>query len=263
MPPLFTIPGIASGRVLGLLFIVTLFILVILHIRMKKQLYVRRVPGLDAIEDAIGRATEMRKPVVASYGIGGLTYSTVVGLTILSHVARLCAKTNTRIIVPTGGGDSSLVTRPIAQDIVKQAYIAEGRPESYTDDDLPFFSGQQYAYTGGYIGVLQRTRPGVLVMTGSHASETLNIAETANWVGAIVITSAGSVGYAAFLSCASDYCLIGEEAPAAGAYLSDDPSQRASIRCQDIFKGVALTLLISGLVLLALGNSVIVNLLLT
>ena len=263
MPPLFTIPGIVTGRALGLIFIIALFVLVIYHLRLKKQLYVRRVPGLDAIEDAIGRATEMRKPVVASYGIGGLTYSTIVGLTILSHVARLCAKTNTRLIVPTGGGDASLVTRPIAQDIVKQAFIAEGRPEMYTDDDLPFYSGQQYAYTGGYIGVLQRARPGVLVMTGSHASETLNIAETGNWVGAIVITAATSVSYAAFLVCASDYCLIGEESPAAGAYLSDDPSQRASIRCQDIFKGVALALLISGLVLIGMGNTVISNLLLS
>lgn len=261
MPPLFSIPGIQLGRFVGLISVVALFLIVIYYMRGKKSLYIRRVAGLDAIENAIGRATEMRKPVVCSFGMAGFSYSTVFGLAILSYVAQLCGKMATRLIVPTGGSDSGLIVRLVAQDIVKQAYIAAGRGDMYKDDDIPFFSGQQYAYTGGYIGVLQRARPAVCVMVGSHSSETLNIAETANGVGAIVITSATSVTYAAFLICASDYCLIGEEGPAAGAYLSEDPSQRASIRCQDIFKWVALVLMVVGLAAYSIGSDAIIRLL--
>jgi hypothetical protein len=67
----------------------------------------------------------------------------------------------------------------------------------------------------------------------------------------------------AALACASDYILIGEEAPAAGAYLSDDPAQRASIRVQDIFKWIALGCIILGLVLSNMGLNIIENLLST
>jgi len=261
MPPLFSVPGVVQGRFLGLLCVVALFLSVIYYMRRKKSLYIRKVAGLDAIEDAVGRATEMRKPAVCSFGIGGFGYSTVFGLAILSYVAELSAKMGTRLIVPTGGGTASMVVRPVAQDIVRQAYIAAGREDMYKDEDIPFFSGQQYAYIGGYVGVLQRTRPAVVVMVGSHASETLNITETSNAVGAIVISSATSVSYAAFLTCSSDYCLIGEEGPAAGAYLSQDPSQRASIGSQDLFKWVALILIVVGLAAYNVGSDVIIRLL--
>ena len=261
--PLFQFPGIASGRFVGLLLDILIFVLVIYYTSGDKKIHIRRVAGLDAIEEAIGRAAEMGKPVVSSYGIGGFTYWTLAGLAILSHVAQLSAKTGTRIIVPTGGGNESLIVRPVAEEIVKTAFTVEGVPDQYNPDDLPFLSGQQYAYTGGYVGILQRTRPAAVIMTGSHASEAMNIAETSNAVGAITITSGSYISNLAALACASDYILIGEEAPAAGAYLSDDPSQRASIRVQDIFKWIALGCIILGLVLTNMGINLVENLLAT
>jgi hypothetical protein len=100
-------------------------------------------------------------------------------------------------------------------------------------------------------------------MTGSHWSDAMNIAETSNAVGAITITSGSYISNVAALACASDYILIGEEAPAAGAYLSDDPAQRASIRVQDLYKFLALGCIILGLVLSNAGVNLIENLLST
>lgn len=261
--PLFQFPGIAEGRFVGLILDIILFALVIYYTRGDKQIHIRRVAGLDAIEEAVGRAAEMGKPVVCSYGLGGFTYWTLAGLAILSHVAELCARTGTRLIVPTGGSTSSLIVRPVAEEIVKTAYTVEGVPDQYNPDDLPFLSGQQYAYVGGYVGILQRTRPASVIMTGSHWSDAMNIAETSNAVGAITITSGSYIANVAALACASDYILIGEEAPAAGAYLSDRPSDRASIRVQDIFKFLALGCIILGLVLSSLGINFVGNLLST
>jgi len=258
---LFEIPGVISGRSLGLIFNVVIVFIVVYYLRSGRRLYIRRVPGLDAIEEAIGRSTEMGKPVVCSFGIGGFNYWTLTGLTILSHVARLCARMGTRIIVPTGGGDASMIVRPVAEEIVRTSHLMEGREEAFKPDDVPFLSGQQYAYTGGYVGILQRTRPGAVIMTGSHASEAMNIADTSNAVGAITITSGSYVSNVAALACASDYILIGEEAPAAGAYLSGDPAQRASIRCQDVFKWIAIILLIFGVIIFNAGNDAVVRLL--
>jgi len=261
--PLFQFPGIAEGRFIGLILDIILFALVIYYTRGDKQIHIRRVAGLDAIEEAVGRAAEMGKPVVCSYGLGGFTYWTLAGLAILSHVAELCARTGTRLIVPTGGSTSSLIVRPVAEEIVKTAYTVEGVPDQYNPDDLPFLSGQQYAYVGGYVGILQRTRPASVIMTGSHWSDAMNIAETSNAVGAITITSGSYISNVAALACASDYILIGEEAPAAGAYLSDEPSQRASIRVQDLFKFLALGCIILGLVLNSFGINFVGNLLST
>jgi len=261
--PLFRVPLIAEGRFIGLMLDVLIFILVLYYTSGDKKIYIRRVAGLDAIEEAVGRAAEMGKPVVCSYGLAGFTYWTLAGLAILSHVAKLCAKMGTRLIVPTGGSTESLIVRPVAEEIVKTAYTMEGAPDQYNPDDLPFLSGQQYAYTGGYIGILQRTRPASTIMTGSHWSEAMNIAETSNAIGAITITSGSYISNVAALACASDYILIGEEAPAAGAYLSEDPAQRASIRVQDIFKGFALVCIILGLVLTNMGNNFVQHLLST
>ena len=263
--PLFQIPGIIQGRLLGLVLIIVIAVMAVYYIRSKKQVYVRRVPGLDAIEEAVGRSAEMAKPVVCSYGIasGGFDYWTLTGLTILGHVARLAARTGTRLIVPTGGSDSSLIVRPAVEEIVRTAYILEGALDNFKPDDIPFLSGQQYAYVGGYVGILQRTRPGSVIMTGSHASDAMNIAETSNAVGAITITSGSYLSNVAALACASDYILIGEEAPAAGAYLSTDPSQRASIRIQDLFKWFTIATLVIGLILVAVNNDLVQRLLVT
>lgn len=260
---LFGIPGIASGRSLGLLLDILIVLIVIYYIRSGKKLFIRRVAGLDAIEEAVGRAAEMGKPVVCSFGIagGGFDYWTMAGLAIMAHVARLSAKTGTRLIVPTGGSTSSMIVRPVAEEIVKTALMMEGREDEFNPNDLPFMSDQQYAYTGGYIGILQRTKPAAVVMTGSHASEAMNIAETSNAIGAITITSGSYISNVAALACASDYILIGEEAPAASAYLSDDPGLRSSIRCQDIFKWISIALLVLGLITFNAGSDFFLRLL--
>ena len=263
--PLFTVPGVISGRVLGLVLDIVLLLLVVYYMRSKMVVHIRRVPGLDAIEEAVGRAAEMGKPVVASYGIAGsgFDYWTLAGLAILSHVAETTVKAGVRLIVPTGGSDSSLIVRPVAEEIVKTAYVTQGKPEEFNPDDVPFLSGQQYAYVGGYVGILQRTRPAAVIMAGYHASDAMNIAETSNAIGAITISSGAYISNTAALACASDYILIGEESPAAGAYLSKDPAQRGSIRVQDLYKALAIGLTILGLIMFAAGSDFIVRLLVT
>jgi len=260
---LFTLPGFAEGRLIGLLLLILLFALTINFMGQAKLPYIRRVPALDAIEDAVGRSTEMGKPVVCSFGIGGFDYWTVAGLSILGYVAKICAETDTRLIVPTGGGSETYITREAAVDLVRNAYTAAGRPETFNEEDMPFLSGEQYAYTPGYVGILVRERPGATIMTGSHYSEAMNIAEMANGVDSITITAGCYTSNMAALACASDYIMLGEEQPAAGAYLSRDPAQMASIRVQDIYKFIAIGTILLGLVVVNFGSDIINRLLST
>ena len=261
--PLFAIPGLFEGRLIGLLLVILIFVLAIYYMGLAKSPYIRRVPALDAIEDAVGRSTEMGKPVVCSYGLGGFSYWTIAGLSILGYVARLCAETDTRLIVPTGGSSDSYIVREAAVDLVRNAYTVAGKAETFTEEDMPFLSGEQYAYTPGYVGILVRDRPGALIMTGSHWSEAMNIAEMANAVGAITITAGCYTSNMAALACASDYIMLSEEQPAAGAYLSRDPSQLASIRVQDIYKFIAIGFMLLGLLAINVGSDIINRLLST
>jgi len=257
--PLIEIWPIQSGRITGLVLLALVFVITLYLMSGGKKPYVRRVPGLDAMEDAVGRATEMGKPVVASYGwaFSGFDYWTVAGLTILSHVAKLCAKTNTRLLVPTGGSEGSYIVRPVAVEIVKNAYDVEGKGDMFNENDLPFLSGSQFAMGTGFAGMLLSNRPGSMIMAGSSAADAMMIAEVSNQVGAITITAPTYIGNVAALACASDYVMIGEEAVAAGAYLSQEPAQLASIRTQDIYKFIGIGLILLGWVLTAVGSNLI------
>jgi hypothetical protein len=64
-----------------------------------------------------------------------------------------------------------------------------------------------------------------------------------------------------FFVVACDYTLLGDELYAAGAYLSQDAVQMASIAGQDVGKYLAMILLLVGLILSAAGSDWLVNIL--
>jgi hypothetical protein len=250
---------------MGLLLNIILFALVIYYMNKPKTPYIRRVPALDAIEEAVGRATEMGKPVIASFGVcwNGFDYWTLAGLTVVSHVAKICASTDTRIIVPTGGSDGSVVVRPAAVETVRSAFASVGKTDNFNIDDVPFLSAFQGAYISGYVGLMQRLTPGAVILCGSHAYEGMSITEQSNFMGAITIAGASYISNMAAMACAADYLIIGEETPAAGAYLSQEPALIASIRVQDLYKFLTIILLILGWITVIAGSDVIKNLLIT
>src|SRR5207237_2857604 len=106
--------------------------------------------------EAIGRATEMGRPVLYVPGILDIDeIQTVAGLVILESVARLTAKYQTPIVVP--------VTYPIpftiAEEMVKSGYLHAGRPEAYDPTSVRFVSPEQFAYTASVGGVMLRDKP--------------------------------------------------------------------------------------------------------
>ena len=65
------------------------------------EIYLRTIPGLKALEEAVGRATEMGKSVLFVPGISDLDQvETITGLNILGHVAEHTAKYETSLNVP-------------------------------------------------------------------------------------------------------------------------------------------------------------------
>ncbi len=211
-----------------------------------KRPYIRRISGLEAVDEAVGRATEMGRPVHFSPGISYLgeetAAQTLAGLSVLGYVAKLTAKYDTPLITTIRVPE----ILPISEEIVKQSYMAEGKPDAYNPNNIRFLSDEQFAYAAGCLGIMTREKVATNIMMGAFWAESLIFAEGGFAAGSIQIAGTANNHQLPFFIAACDYTLIGEELFAAGAYLSQDPSQLASIAVSDIGKAIAILLIAVG-----------------
>ena len=93
------------------------------------QMKVRRIAGLAAVDDAVGRATEMGRPILYVPGIQDMNdIQTIASLTIPPGSRKRLPNTMpARVEVPT---TRSLVMTA-ARETVQAAYLAAGRPEAF------------------------------------------------------------------------------------------------------------------------------------
>jgi hypothetical protein len=78
-----------------------------------KDLYIRPIAGIEEIDNAIGRATEMGRPILFVPGLSGISdVATLAGLSILGRVAKKAAEYDTKILVPV----RDYIVLPIAQE---------------------------------------------------------------------------------------------------------------------------------------------------
>ena len=217
--------------------------------RSGEEIYLRTIPGLKAIEEAVGRATEMGKSVLFVPGISDLDQvETITGLNILGHVAEHTAKYETSLNVPV----SKSIVMEAGREVCKEAYLRAGRPDLYYDDMVHYVTEEQFAYTAGITGIMERDKPAACFYLGKFYAESLILAEAGNSIGALQIAGTGSYSQIPFFVTACDYTLIGEEFFVASAYLSKKPELVGSIKGQDIVKllvmiAIALTVVLNGL----------------
>ena len=232
-------------------------LLSIRSVRTKSTFFLRRIPGIDAIEEAIGRAAETDRPILYLTGSGELTgrgdasnMSTIAATVLLGEVAKRSAVSGTAITVP----HRSPIVMAIAQDMVKDAYRAAGRPDAYSDESNFFIAADQFAYTAAVDGIMLRERPAANFFIGYYYAESLLLAETGAATGAMQIAGTDAEHQLPFFVATCDYTLIGEELYAASAYLSRDPALVGTLRGQDLGKGFLLVGLLMGTGLLTLGE---------
>jgi len=254
-----------TGRIFGMLSLLAIMGAVTYYIRRArggKVSEVRRLAGIDAITEAIGRAVEMGRPVFCSHGISDMrdaTYGpqTIAGLSVLSYVATQCVDLGARLIVPVRNTE----VWPVATDIVETAYKIAGRSDEFNIDDVVYLSSDQFGYSSNYLGMMMREKPGANIMVGAYWAESLQLAETGNRVGAMQVSGTANTHQLAFFVVATDYCLIGEEIFAAGAYVTEDPVFISSIAGQDFGRIIAVGLMILGTILFTFGSDALIRLL--
>lgn len=221
------------GLVLLLLVLPILFYLTS-RVRAGKAGELRSIPGLERLPALVGRAAETGQPLHVSVGIGGIggqeTSETWAGLTLLAQVADEAAACDTPLIVTVA--DATVL--PIAQDIVRRAYVRNGNPEGYDPTKVQLVApNNAMAYASGVAGILNREPLSASVMVGRFADEYLLMGETGARVGVHQIVGATDPATLPFVYASANETLIGEEVFAGGAYTGGKPSQIGSLLAED------------------------------
>jgi len=216
------------------------------------SLFVRRIAGLDHVEEAIGRATEMGRPILYTCGLGYISdIATIASINILGQVARRVADYESRLMVPS----RDPIIMAVCQEVIQEAYIDAGRPDSYNKDDVFFLTDDQFAYTAAVAGIMVREKTATNFFMGYFYAESLLLAETGASTGAIQIAGTDALAQLPFFITACDYTLIGEELYAASAYLSREPLLLGSLKGQDFAKMIFMILTFLGTIAIMVSIS--------
>lgn len=221
-----------------------------INLAKRKEIFLRRIPGLDAVDEAIGRATELGKPILYMTGAHDMNDpSTIAAAVILGRVAKKAAAYETELLVP----HREPITMAVCQEITKQAYMEAGKPDLFKEDANFFITSDQFSYTAAVDGIMLRRKPAANFFMGSYFAESLLLTETGASTGAIQIAGTDSDHQLPFFVTTCDYTLIGEELYAASAYLSKEPIQIGTLRGQDLGKAFVLSVIGIGTLLATLA----------
>ena len=239
--PLFIITVIFCGSVIYWIY----------HARKGRPLQIRKIAGLEAVDEAVGRATEMGRSVLFIPGIQDMNeIQTIAGMTVLSRVAKVAAEYDAKVEVPT----SRSLVMTAARETIQASFLTAGRPESYNQDLVYYVTDEQFGYVAYVQGMMVREKPAACFYMGAFFAESLILAETGNTIGAIQVAGTAMPAQLPFFVAACDYTLIGEEFFAASAYLSGEPDQLGSLKGQDMGKIIVAAGIIIGATLLTLGS---------
>jgi len=211
-----------------------------------KELFIRRIAGLNTIDEAVGRATEMGRPVLMVPGLSDTSVNakSMQAINIFAYVSRVAARFFNPILVCCY--NAGILT--VATEIIRDVYQQEGLADRFDPDSIRFISDRQFAFAAGIAGLILREQAAACFFMGEFYAESLILAETANSIGAIQVASSTELTQTPFFIAACDYVLIGDEFYAASAYLTRQPVLVGSLVGQDWAK-----FMIAGFILVGLA----------
>jgi len=225
--------------------------------RKNPNLFIRKIAGLEAVDEAIGRATEMGRSVFFVHGLADMgSLSTIAAVNVLGRVCRRSAEYGIRVRVM----NNNPIVMAVSQEVAKQAYTEAGHPEAYSADDVSLVAPDQFSYVAAVGGRMTRERPAAIFLMGYFYAESLLLSETGASTGAIQIAGTDSYTQLPFFITTCDYTLMGEELYAASAYLSREPKLLGSLRGQDVGKAFLMIAAVLGTALSTFGLHWIQNL---
>lgn len=250
-------PILNEGREVAFLFIILLTALLSYLSEYAKthNIPLRKLASFDALGEAVGRCAETGKPLVVHCGQRNLDHPevavTLSALEILSYVAKRCAETGVRIIVPT----LLHTAYPVQIERVREAYMEAGVPDAFDENDVMFLSPHHQVYATSVISLFEREDVGANIMVGRWSGISMAVAESSARLGIFGVGGTDQTSNMPFFIPTMDYAIIGEEMYALGAYVGNEPSDVANIVTKDIMKLLVIGGILVGVLLSFAGIS--------
>ena len=199
---------------------------------------IRELPAMKAIEEGIGRSAEMGRPAmyVSGFGLGGLSTNKgpghMAGLGILNKIAETSAELGVDLICALPWPEQL----PIADAIVRQAYLVAGHPEGFKPENVRYTAPQSWGHTLSVMGMIERERPSAVFPIGAFSGEALLVAWTSYTYGAFQVGGTDSVSQMTYFAAVCDFVFVGPEIYAGEAVATGNPVLLGSIFGEDIIK---------------------------
>jgi len=204
----------------------------------------KRLPGLDAIEEAVGRATELGRPFLANIQASGphLEDQVLASCELLRFAAETAVRYEAPFLVVSNSPDG----HPLFEEILSSSYAAAGKPEMYNPSMVRFIGGFS---SGTHVQIMQLMKDEKIaaqLITGNLMNQTMFFAETGAALGAIQIGATKNTHQMPFLAMQCDYSLLGDDLYAAAAIISRDPLRMGVLIAQEVGKVFCLVVILLG-----------------
>lgn len=237
---------------LGLLLVAVVTLYFIDKAQSGQDMFIRKIPALDAFEEAIGRSAEMGRPVMFIPGNDDVyKSSSIAAINIFEGAANYAVVMQSHIMSP----NQEAIVNQVLSNSLRNIFLYAGRPDLYDEYDVHFETTDQLAFASAIAGTMHRESPAAIFIQGDFGAESLIFAENGNAVGAIQIAGTDNEKQLPYFVVACDYTLLGEELYAAGAYIKKDPIQICTLKAQDVLKLAVFACLIIGSLLALSGSS--------
>jgi hypothetical protein len=201
---------------------------------------IRTLAALKALDEAVGRATELGRPIHFTLGAGRFTPDTFAGFAMLGYLARQCASYDCQLIVT----NMQVTVHMASQEIVRAAYTEAGFPDRFRADNVRFISKDEFPYVAGALSVIRAEQAAANVLLGTCGAASLILVEGAHSAGAYQIAGTDDGEQLPFYFVACEQVLLGEEIYGAGAALGNDPIIKGSFRGQDLLRTIIIAAII-------------------
>lgn len=209
-----------------------------LRVRKGKRYIFRRIAAFDALRGLFGTAAEEGKTVHLALGDTGIAdaHTAVVssGLAVLRYLAEQGASLGTAPTVTVA--DPTLMI--VAQDILQRAYQRKGMAAYYSPTDVHMVAPDPTAYAIGAQDRINDEGVAANVMVGHFGEEYLLMGEASAQRDIAQMVGTDDLNAHPFVMSTTDRALMGEEVFAAGAYLTERPEHIASLKVQDLLRGL-------------------------
>jgi hypothetical protein len=228
-------------------------------VREGRSIPTKTLPGLDAIQEAVGRATELGRPFFANIQASGphIEDQVLASCELVRYAAQAAAKYEAPFMLVSNSPDG----HPIFEEIVSSAYLAAGKPDLYNPLNIRFIGGFS---SGTHVQIMQLMKDeniAAQLISGNLMNQTMFFAETGAALGAIQIGATKNTHQMPFLAMQCDYSLLGDDLYAAAAMISRDPIRMGNLTAQEMGKVLTLLVIVVGVVARLLNSNAVVDIL--